>query len=89
MAVEKISISIDEEVLADARACAEAEGISLSAWLVDAARDRTKLLGWEKLFHEYQEEFGEFTDEELAEAEEWVREGERQLREIARQRSQL
>lgn len=89
MAVEKISISIDEEVLADARACAEAEGISLSAWLVDAARDRTKLLGWEKLFREYQEEFGEFTDEELAEAEGWVREGERQLREIERQRSQL
>ena len=88
MAVEKISISIDEDVLADARACAEAEGVSLSAWLVEAARDRTKLLSWERLFRDYQEEFGEFTEEELAEAEAWVIEGETQLRELERQRRQ-
>lgn len=86
MAVEKISISIDEEVLADARACAEAEGVSLSAWLVEAARDRAKLLGWQRLIREYEEEFGAFTEEELAEADAWIREGERHLEELRAKR---
>jgi hypothetical protein len=48
--------------------------------LVEAARDRAKLLGWERLFREYQDEFGEFTEEELAAADAWIDEGERQLR---------
>ena len=86
MAVEKISISIDEEVLADARGCAEEEGLSLSAWLVEAARDRAKLLGWERLFREYQEEFGEFTEAELAEADAWIAEGEARLRALQKER---
>lgn len=86
MAVEKISISIDEDVLADARAGAEAEGVSLSAWLVEAARDRAKLLGWERLFRDYQEEFGEFTEDELAKADAWIAEGEARLRALQQER---
>jgi len=86
MAVRKISISIDEDVLDDAKACADAEGVSLSAWLVEAARDRAKLLGWERLFREYEEEFGAFTEEELAAADAWIDEGERRLDEMRRRR---
>jgi len=86
MAVRKISISIDEDVLDDAKACADAEGVSLSAWLVEAARDRAKLLGWERLFREYEEEFGAFTEEELAEADAWIDEGERRLEDMRRTR---
>jgi hypothetical protein len=86
MAVEKISISIDEEVLAQARACAEDEGVSLSAWLVEAARERAKLLGWRRLIREYEDEFGAFTAEERVEARAWVAEGERQLDELRAQR---
>ena len=86
MAVRKISISIDQDVLDDAKACADAEGLSLSAWLVEAARDRAKLLGWERLFREYEEEFGAFTEEELAAADAWIDEGERRLEEMQRTR---
>jgi uncharacterized protein (DUF1778 family) len=86
MAVRKISISIDEDVLDDAKACADAEGVSLSAWLVEAARDRAKVLGWERLFREYEEEFGAFTEEELAEADAWIDEGERRLEDMRRTR---
>ena len=86
MAVRKISISIDQDVLDDAKACADAEGVSLSAWLVEAARDRAKLLGWERLFREYEEEFGAFTEEELAAADAWIDEGERRLEEMRRTR---
>ena len=86
MAVRKISISIDEDVLDDAKACADAEGVSLSAWLVEAARDRAKVLGWERLFREYEEEFGAFTEEELAAADAWIDEGERRLDEMRRRR---
>ena len=35
---EKIGVSIDRRVLQDARAYAEQEGVSLSAWLTVAAR---------------------------------------------------
>jgi hypothetical protein len=86
MAVRKISISIDQDVLDDAKACADAEGVSLSAWLVEAARDRAKLLGWDRLFREYEEEFGAFTEEELAAADAWIDEGERRLDEMRRRR---
>lgn len=37
MAVEKLSISLDEAAAAAAREAAEAEGLSLSAWLSRAA----------------------------------------------------
>jgi len=86
MAVRKISISIDQDVLDDAKACADAEGVSLSAWLVEAARDRAKLLGWERLFREYEEEFGAFTEEELAAADAWIDDMDRRLAETRRRR---
>ena len=86
MAVRKISISIDQDVLDDAKACADAEGLSLSAWLVEAARDRAKLLGWERLFREYEEEFGAFTEEELAAADAWIDDMDRRLAETRRRR---
>lgn len=37
MAVVKLSISLDEETAAAARAAAEAKGMTLSAWLSQAA----------------------------------------------------
>lgn len=86
MAVRKISISIDQDVLDEAKACADAEGVSLSAWLVEAARDRAKLLGWERLFREYEEEFGAFTDEELAAADAWIDDMDRRLAETRQRR---
>jgi hypothetical protein len=37
MAVTKVSVSLDEEAMSAARSAADAEGISLSAWLSRAA----------------------------------------------------
>jgi hypothetical protein len=37
---ERISLTMDSDALAAARAAAQAEGVSLSAWISRAARDR-------------------------------------------------
>lgn len=86
MAVRKISISIDEGTYDLAKTCADEAGLSLSAWLVEAARDRAKLLGWERLFRDYEEEFGAFTEEELAEADSWIDELDDRLTETRKRR---
>ncbi|MBA2326444.1 MAG: hypothetical protein H0V95_07350 [Actinobacteria bacterium] len=65
MAVEKYSASMDAETLAEARKAAEDQGVTLSAWLAEAARDRVRLLGLERLIKDYEEEFGEITEEEM------------------------
>jgi len=75
MAVEKYSASMDEDLLAEARAAAEAEGVTLSAWLAEAARDRVRLLGLDRLVREYEAEFGEFTEEEVEQARAELEEG--------------
>ena len=72
--VEKISISVDSDLLDVAREAAADEGVSLSAWLTAAARDRAKILGLRRLVEEYQAEFGPFSDEERAAARRWLRE---------------
>lgn len=40
MATRKVTITLSEEALADVRRYAKAEGLSVSAWLERAARDR-------------------------------------------------
>lgn len=86
MAVRKISISIDEDTYDSAKACADAEGVNLSAWLVAAARDRAKLLGWQRLFRDYEDEFGAFTEEEMADADAWIDDLDRRLEETKKRR---
>lgn len=70
MAVEKISISLDEEVAASARIAAEAAGLSLSAWLSQAAAKAARLEAGLQAMAEYEAEHGPFTDEEIAWADE-------------------
>ena len=43
MAVKKLSVAIDEDIAASAAALAEAEGLSLSAWMNRAAADALAL----------------------------------------------
>jgi len=47
MAVTKLSVSIEEDLAQVVRAAAADEGVSVSAWLTDAASDRirNRLLG--------------------------------------------
>lgn len=47
MAVTKLSISVEEDLARVVRAAADDDGVSVSAWLTDAASDRirNRLLG--------------------------------------------
>lgn len=70
MAVTKISVSLEDETLAAARVAAEEMGLSLSAWLSQAAQHAAKLAAGRAAVREYEAEAGAFTQEELARADE-------------------
>jgi hypothetical protein len=70
MAVTKISVSLEEETLAAARMAAEEAGLSLSAWLSQAARHAAKLAAGRAAVREYEAEAGAFTPEEIDRADE-------------------
>jgi hypothetical protein len=70
MAVQKISVSLDERVLELAREAAEAEGKSLSAWLSDAAERATRIQAGLRAVAEFEAEHGAFTEDEIREADE-------------------
>ena len=73
MAVQKISVSLDEHVLELARQAAEAEGKSLSAWLNDTAEHAARIQAGLRAVAEFEAEHGAFTEEELREATERLR----------------
>lgn len=73
MAVQKISVSMDERVLALAREAAEEEGKSLSAWLSDTAEHAARIRAGLRGVAEFEAEHGAFTEEELREATERLR----------------
>lgn len=65
--VEKLSVSLPAEVAAEARAAAEAAGMTLSAWLAQAAEHRLKLAAADEAIRAYEAECGPITEAELAE----------------------
>ncbi|TFV56259.1 hypothetical protein E4P41_16010 [Geodermatophilus sp. DF01-2] len=65
MAAEKFSASMDDALLADARADAEAEGLTLSSWLADAAADRLRLKALRQLVNDWEAEHGAISTAEL------------------------
>lgn len=65
MAAEKYSASMDDVLLANARADAEAEGLTLSGWLADAAADRLRLKALHQLVDEWEAEHGAISVAEL------------------------
>ncbi len=72
MAAEKYSASMDDVLLADARADAEAEGLTLSSWLADAAADRLRLKDLHHLVDEWEAEHGAISVAELDAVEDKV-----------------
>ncbi len=52
-------------LLAQSRADAEEEGVSLSAWLAEAARDRLRLRGLRRAVAAYEAEHGVITEAEM------------------------
>jgi hypothetical protein len=67
MAVEKLSVSLPDIVAARARRAAERAGVSLSAWLADAAEAAADLAEARVAAQEYAARFGEPDPEELRE----------------------
>ncbi len=62
----KISITIDSDLLEKVKAYANG---NLSRYINEVLRDKVNNEGLRKLVAEYEEEYGAFTAEELAEAE--------------------
>lgn len=80
MAAEKYSASMDDVLLADARADAEAEGLTLSSWLADAAADRLRLKALRHLVDEWEAEHGAISVAELDVLEDKVAEARRRAK---------
>lgn len=85
MAAEKYSASMDVVLLADARADAEAEGLTLSSWLADAAADRLRLKALHHLVDEWEAEHGVISVTELDALEDKVAEARRSAKQRRRQ----
>jgi hypothetical protein len=82
MAAEKYSASMDDVLLGDARA--EAEGVTLSSWLADAAADRLRLKTLRHLVDEWEAENGVISVAELDVLEDKVAEARRSAKERRR-----
>ena len=68
MAVKKLSISVEAGLSEEIARHAQLAGVSLSAWLADAAAAKLRKAAWVEYFEEYEREFGAFTEEEMAQA---------------------
>lgn len=69
MAVKKLSISLDADVAEKAARAAEREGISLSAWLGNAAAEAIEESAGRAALAEYVETYGAPSEEQMAAAE--------------------
>lgn len=69
MAVRKLSVALDEDVAAAAAASAERRGLSLSAWLNDAAARALAIEDGLAAVAEWEAEHGPLADEELEAAD--------------------
>ena len=64
MSAEKLSVSMDAELVKLIREAAAEEGISLSTWLADAARAKARQQGLREALAEYAKLHGAMTAEE-------------------------
>jgi HicB family len=69
----KLAITVDPDVHKSILAAAAEEGVSLSAWMTEAARDALKVRTGLAAVAEWENEHGAFTKEELDEARRSVR----------------
>ncbi|MGH8907028.1 MAG: hypothetical protein ACRD0K_11035 [Egibacteraceae bacterium] len=69
MSVQKLSVSLDERVATAAAASAQRLGLSLSAWLNDAAAQALAIEDGLAAVAEWEAEHGALTEQELAAAD--------------------
>ena len=63
--MERLSISVPDELASSIRAAANDEGSTLSAWIAHAAETQLKLAGARRLIAEWETEHGVITPEEV------------------------
>jgi hypothetical protein len=68
MKVDKMSISLDPQLGDDIRGAAERAGMSVSAWLADAAAARLRKQALAEFLSDWQAKHGRITAAELARA---------------------
>ncbi len=71
MAARKYSASMDEDLLDEVERAAREAGVTVSAWLAQAARDRVAALVWRRAFQQFEAEHGPFTEAQRQDAREW------------------
>ena len=69
MATRKVTITIDEAVLATLRSLAEQAGLPLSTYVTRAAEHHARIQDGLAAMREWEQEHGAFTEDELAEAD--------------------
>jgi len=69
---KKRSISMPPELDAEIATAAEQAGMSYSAWLADTARKEFTIRAGLAAVSQFEADYGAFTPEELAEAEQWA-----------------
>ena len=68
MASKKLSITLPAELAEDVERLARDRGLPVSAWLAEAAEEARRHQAALTAIADYEAEFGQFTDTELAEA---------------------
>ena len=68
MAVERLTISLEAELVESVRQAAEVDAQNLSAWLADAARRRLASRGLRDVLADWEAEHGPFSEAELDDA---------------------
>jgi hypothetical protein len=63
---ERLTVSLPSHVARALRVAAEEEHTSVSGWVAESIRDRLLVLGMKAYIADYEREFGEITDEEIA-----------------------
>ena len=86
MAVKKISVALDENVAASAALAAEEAGLSLSAWLNEAAKEKLKIFEGLRAMEEVWEMIGPPSEEDEAYAQAKSEEIDAALEELRRRK---
>ncbi|MGH8909514.1 MAG: hypothetical protein ACRD0K_24200 [Egibacteraceae bacterium] len=66
--VERLTVSLPAQLSRALRAAAEEERASVSRWVADAVQDRLLLRRMRAYIADYEAEFGEISDQEMAQA---------------------
>jgi hypothetical protein len=65
VSVHKVTISLDPDLYAAAKADAERKGTSVSSWMSDAAAEKLRQQAWDEYMASYEDEFGEITQADV------------------------